>query len=145
MTTADPGLDGLELELANEIPELIRLRAAADAFADRCGLVPGRRFDLRLLLTEAVANVIRHGWDEPGHTLTVHLAYHPARGGKVVVEVEDDGSPFNPLDHPLPDLDVPLDGRHCGGMGILMLHRLADDLTYYRAGGRNRLRLTLRA
>ena len=53
--------------------------------------------------------------------------------------VDDDGAPFDPLQAPEPDTSRPVEERPVGGLGILIVRRLMDEITYHRAGGRNRL------
>jgi serine/threonine-protein kinase RsbW len=139
----DPGVCGqesLQFTIANDVPEISALRAAADGFAVGVGFTATRRLDLQLVLEEAVSNVIRHAWDRGRHTFEVRLA---RVGAGIVAEVDDDGRPFDPLGHPPLDPDAPLERRRGGGMGIYLIHRLTDGLIYERHGGRNRLRMTL--
>jgi len=62
-----------------------------------------------------------------------------------VVEVSDNGKPFNPLDHPEPDLNQPLEERPIGGLGIHLIRKFVDQLAYRRDAGRNILTLRKRA
>jgi anti-anti-sigma factor len=141
MQPADPGSSALHLKLANDLREVPRLWAEADAFAVRAGVPETRRLDLRLALEEAVVNVIRHAWDGGAHQVDVLLTH---TNHEVVARVEDDGRPFDPLGHRRFDPDTPLAGRGPGGLGIHLLRQAMDDVAYERRGGRNRLRLTLR-
>lgn len=47
-----------------------------------------------------------------------------------MVEIEDDGSLFNPLKQPSPDISAPLNERAPGGLGIYMARKLMDEVTY---------------
>ena len=49
----------------------------------------------------------------------------------------DAGVPFNPLDRAEPDLSLPVEERPIGGLGILMVRRLMDDVAYTRENYRN--------
>jgi anti-sigma regulatory factor (Ser/Thr protein kinase) len=61
------------------------------------------------------------------------------------VEVADDGCPFNPLEHPSPDVSLPLDQRPIGGLGIYMMRKSLDQLEYRREQERNVLVMVKRA
>jgi anti-sigma regulatory factor (Ser/Thr protein kinase) len=63
---------------------------------------------------------------------------------EVRVEIEDDGSAFNPLDIPVPNLATPLQDRDPGGLGIHLARSLMDGIHYRRVGRRNVLTLTKR-
>lgn len=81
-------------------------------------------------------------------------AYRP-RGGMVTVGIEatadirmrfeDEGLPFNPLNHQPPDMTGPDCSREVGGMGILMVKRLMDAVLYRYEDGKNMLEMVKRA
>ena len=74
------------------------------------------------MLDEIVLNVIRHGHDDQGeHEIHVRLRAGP---DAVTIMVEDDGKPFNPLDAPPPNLDLPIEQRPIGGLGIFLVKSL---------------------
>ena len=52
-----------------------------------------------------------------------------------------DGTPFNPLERELPDLTLPMEDRPIGGLGIFMVIKYMDSITYDYAGGENILTL----
>lgn len=43
---------------------------------------------------------------------------------------EDDGVPYNPLEKPDPDINLPPEQRPLGGLGIFMVKEMADDIQY---------------
>ena len=47
-----------------------------------------------------------------------------------VVSIEDKGKPFNPCSVPPPELDVSLDDRRVGGLGVYFMRKLMDDISY---------------
>ena len=49
----------------------------------------------------------------------------------------DDGIPYDPLAKADPDIGVPIEERPIGGMGIFMVKKLADMITYKRYSNRN--------
>jgi len=59
----------------------------------------------------------------------------------VNVLFEDDGKPYDPLDRPEPDVTLPAEKRQIGGLGIYMVKKMMDNVTYEYAGGRNRVTL----
>ena len=44
---------------------------------------------------------------------------------------------FNPLRHADPDISADIDHRGIGGLGILMVKKMMDDVSYEYADGRN--------
>jgi anti-sigma regulatory factor (Ser/Thr protein kinase) len=95
-----------------------------------------------LAIEELVTNCIKYGYtDSNRHTIDFLLSVD---GGTLRLEVIDDGSPFNPLEAPRPDLSLPPEKRPIGGLGLHLLRELADDMNYERRDGTNRLSLTKR-
>jgi serine/threonine-protein kinase RsbW len=78
--------------------------------------------DLKLAVTEACSNSVRHAYRD-GREGAVQVLYelHPDR---LVVEVCDDGEGF-PVDHELP---VTAESVAEGGLGIAIIRELADEL-----------------
>ena len=70
-------------------------------------------------------------------TVEVEIAADPSVAR---VTVSDSGRTWNPLEHLDPDITLSADEREIGGLGILMVKRLMDDVSYATVGGRNVLR-----
>lgn len=133
MTAAPP----VEVTLRNEVAELQRLRPVLSRFLEDQGLGEDDSLlhDLDLCLEEIVTNIIKYAYAEPGpREIRVRLR---REGGAVVAEVEDDGSPFNPLEHPRPDLTVDIAKVEPGGLGILLVREYMDRLDYRWRDRRN--------
>lgn len=65
-----------------------------------------------------------------------------AHGGALYLCYEDALEPFDPsgkIGEALARAGNPLDQRPVGGLGLLMVYRLADEFRYTREGGRNRM------
>jgi anti-sigma regulatory factor (Ser/Thr protein kinase) len=130
----------LSLVLSNERHEVARLMDRVEEQCREWGLSEDDTVNLNLILDEFVSNVIRHGYqDERPHDIHVVVAL---AGNVASVRIEDDGKPFNPLEAPPPDLDLPIDQRPIGGLGIFIARSLADSVEYRRERGRNVLTMT---
>lgn len=62
----------------------------------------------------------------------------------VVMFFEDDGIPYNPLDRPDPDVEELLEKRQEGGLGIYLVKKRMDRVTYEYIDGKNRLTVCVR-
>ena len=88
-----------------------------------------------LAVEELVTNSIKYGYDDTAaHEIEISLAL--SEGG-IVLTVSDDGRAFNPLAAPEPDTNLPMEERPVGGLGIYLLRKLADGMTYERRDGHN--------
>ena len=95
-----------------------------------------------LALEEHVTNVLKYAYsDSASHEIRVRLS---CNAQALLVEVEDDGRAFNPLDLAPVDISAPLEQRPIGGLGIHLMRQFMDALDYRREGGRNILRMTKR-
>ena len=129
-----------ELDVTPEVGEVSRL---IDWIGSRCaaeGLAEDVTFKLTLALEEAVINVISHAFAglPPPHSITVRL---DIAAQSVTVEIIDNGRPFDPTSAADPNLALPLEQRHPGGLGIHLMRGMVDRLHYRRSGGSNILRL----
>lgn len=57
----------------------------------------------------------------------------------VCLTIEDDGDEFNPLESEDPDITLEADEREIGGLGIFLVKKMMDSLTYERVGNNNRV------
>lgn len=117
-------------------PEYITLgRLALTAIARLHDLEEELLGDLKLALTEACTNSVRHAYENGEGA--VEIVYE-LRGDRLAVEVRDEGPGFTPPDRDLnrddPDLEE-------GGLGIAIIRALTDEfeLADGEAGG-SRLR-----
>lgn len=82
-----------------------------------------------------------------------HYAYYPRTGSATVrVEVEkdplavwitfiDDGEPYDPLAREDPDVTLSAEEREIGGLGIYMVKKSMDHVSYEYKDGQNVLRI----
>lgn len=136
--------EALTLVLRNRLEEIGRIGEAVEAFFETHGLAPGAAAPLALALDELATNAIAHGFP-PGCESPAALRITLRReAGAVVAVLEDEGRPFDPLSVPPPDTSLGLEARPVGGLGVHLVRRLMDEVTYERADGRNRVRLCKR-
>ena len=90
--------------------------------------------DLKLAITEACTNSVRHAYDDPGGAVEIAYELHPDR---IVVEVVDRGGGFNPA---APDAALSEDLTE-GGLGIAIIRSLMDELEIEAAPGSHGSRL----
>ena len=94
-------------------------------------------FEINLGLDELFTNIISYGFeDELEHQIKFSLAKDRET---LVVHVEDDGRPFNPLDAAGPEVSQDLDSINIGGLGIHLVKKMMDEVDYQRVEGKNKL------
>ena len=103
-------------------------RLALSGLADIVGLSDELLADLKLALTEAVSNSVRHAYaDEGGFVSIAYELSHDA----LAIEVVDDGEGFDPERPPA------LEGEELteGGLGIAIIRTIADEFELHSRPG----------
>jgi serine/threonine-protein kinase RsbW len=127
----DRGVVALSIPAKAEYIVLCRLALAG--LAQVRNLEPEVVGDLKLALTEACTNSIRHAYEE-GRAGVVEVRYE-LNGEKVTVEILDEGSGFEI------DADRSVSGElDEGGLGIAIIRALTDELAVESSGPGSRLR-----
>jgi anti-sigma regulatory factor (Ser/Thr protein kinase) len=91
------------------------------------------------VIEEIATNIVKYGYppDAPG---VIQLQY-VFDAGLLRVIMRDHGRPFDPRDHPDPDMGDDPATRQIGGLGLFLVRESADELHYQhdRASGWNEL------
>ena len=114
------GMRSVRLRVPARAEYVALARLALSGLADIVALPEELLADLKLALTEAVSNSVRHAYaDGAGF---VSIAYELS-GDALTVEVVDDGQGFDPNRPPA------LEGEELteGGLGIAIIRTIADD------------------
>lgn len=127
------------IEVTNRLEAIAPAMEAAERWLDEMRAAPKTVYFASLAIEEIVTNCIRYGYEDTGeHRILIALR---VADGRLTMQTVDDGRPFDPLAAPKPDLSVDLESRVEGGLGIHLLRSLADEMTYERSGGHNRITL----
>jgi len=78
--------------------------------------------DLKLALTEACSNSVRHAYGDADGSVDIRYELHADR---LVIEVADNGAGFDPA---APGGDGRVDELAEGGLGIAIIRSIADDV-----------------
>lgn len=136
------------VHLRPDLEELHRLQRFIRRFCERNGIGDAIHGRVQLACEEWFVNVVKHGFGgggaaaeassgEPRITARLKLT----GPGELMVRLTDNAPPFNPDEHPLPDLSMPAEQRPIGGLGVYLIRRLASRHRYERLRGRNDLTL----
>lgn len=129
----------------------IRLPAVLDnlgklvGFVSQCAGTQGysaaelRRIELAA--EEVLVNICKYAY--PGKDGHIEIKCRTAEDASVI-EIIDTGIPFDCSNETCPDLDAKLCDRKLGGLGIYLMHKMVDEVTYCREGDRNILTLVYR-
>lgn len=139
-----PSLHARCVELPPDTKEVGKLFAFLEELCDREGCSPKMVASLMLVVEEVFVNICSYGFVDGRSKLPVSISVvMDDRLGQMVLEFSDAGVAYNPLDHRPVKADV-TDEDRVGGLGILLVRRNVDELSYERLDGRNVLRLKKR-
>lgn len=94
----------------------------------RAGLDERAAWQVELAVDEAATNIIQHGYipEQPG-MIEVRWVLEP---DALRVQLRDQGRRFDPEHVPAPDLELPLEERQAGGLGLYLMGRLMDTVQF---------------
>lgn len=127
--------------VAAEAAHLPALTRFLQGFWSASALPAEQALAFELALEEVFMNVVMHGAQRAGGIPVVEVALRHA-DGRLTMTVEDDGPQFDPLTLPPPKLTGSLEERPVGGLGVFLVRKMMDTVSYQRIGARNRLRMT---
>jgi len=126
---------GFRLRVLSRFESLAPVAADVEGLVGRCGgsVVTQQRF--ALAFDELLSNIIKYAYSgEDGRVIECEVA---RRDGAIEAVIADDGVPFNPLELSEPDTTLSLEVRETGGLGVLLVRRMFDDVRYERRESRN--------
>ena len=122
------GMRTVRLRIPARAEYIALARLALSGLADIVELSEELVADLKLALTEAVSNSVRHAYADEGGF--VSIAYELSHR-TLAIEVVDDGAGFDPARPPL------LEGEELteGGLGIAIIRTIADEFELHSQPG----------
>lgn len=132
-------LSRLSLSLPLQLENISTAAILGRAFCERQDVLknaPDLARTVELVTSEACTNAVKHtGREGLDAVFTVTYELFPDR---LVIQVEDQGSGFDPDKVPTPDLEE----HQVGGYGLFIIKASMDDVSYHRSGSINFLTMT---
>lgn len=101
---------------------------------DEIVALPSFAYMIHLVVEEIVVNIVDYAYPEGNGYLEVCINNDSK---ELTIEFRDHGIPFNPLEQSMPDLDIPLEERSIGGLGIFLTKEMMDNVEYRYEQGEN--------
>jgi serine/threonine-protein kinase RsbW len=111
-----------------QLENLPKIRAFVKECCTTTDLDSNSAYDLVLAVDEICTNIATHGYKglEPG-MITVRFK---AGKDRVTITISDKGHPFDPGNAPEPNLDGDWRKRPVGGLGLFLVNKIADKVSY---------------
>lgn len=92
-------------------------------------------FQIEVSVDELFTNIASYAYPDGDGTATIRI--DDSGKGAVTITFLDAGVPFDPLEHEDPDITLLVEDRPIGGLGIFMVRKTMDSVTYERRDGMN--------
>ena len=126
-----------EIKIANNVDEIPRLADFVEELGAELELSPAMAMSINLALEEAVVNIILYAYPQDQlHEIRLKVT---ASAQQLIFLLSDSGMSFDPTRVPEPDVTLPLEERPIGGMGVFLIRKIMNEVTYERIGGENKL------
>ncbi len=128
-----------EISIKNQLTQLEVLVNELEILSEEWELPMSISLNLNLVLEELITNTIFYGYeDQDEHFIQIEISLE----NKVItMRITDDGKEFNPLLMAEPDIELSVEERKIGGLGIHFVRKLMDEVTYSRCAEKNILTL----
>ena len=130
-----------KITLPADIEHLQTFLDQADQWAREAGLSEKKVQDFALAAEEALVNIFHYGYRGGEGKVTLAFRLAPET---LTLEILDKGQPFDPLSREDPDINLNLEDRPIGGLGIYLIKQLMDEVKYRREGDMNILTIVIR-
>ena len=129
-----------ELRVEANVENLPKVLAFVDDQLEMAQCPMKAKIQIDIAVEEIFVNIAHYAY-APGTgdaLIRVRISDEPA---KVLIDFEDSGIPYNPLEKADPDVTLNVQEREIGGLGIFMVKKIVDEIRYEYADGKNRLTL----
>ncbi len=111
-----------------QFENLDHVREFVGQAAQSSGLNNAAVYAVQLAVDEAFSNIIDHAYD--GECAEKIECTCQIFDFGLVITLRDCGKPFDPTAIPDPDLDVELENRDIGGLGLYFIRNLMDEVSF---------------
>ncbi len=124
-------LEEAHLTVEAELDQLDRVLAFIDGCLGKDDCPARERGQIHIVLDELFSNIVQYSGSE-----TVRITCKADKAG-VSISLRDKGIAYDPFSVPDPDINLPAEERESGGLGILIVKQLMDQVDYRFEEGEN--------
>ncbi|GAB2477820.1 MAG: ATP-binding protein [Cytophagales bacterium] len=128
-----------QVDISCQTSALANLRAFIQSSLENYALSEIDRHQVTLAVEEVCANLIihSHGCNPKDQ---IHLEIKDSEE-KLIVEISDQGEAFNLLEYEMPDIQKVMVEKRKGGLGIILVRKIMDEIEFESKDGVNTCRL----
>ena len=129
-----------EMDIAATLENLDTVMAFVDQQLEEAGCSMKTQMQIDIAVEEVYVNIAHYAYNPEigGVTIRVQIEEEPLA---VILTFIDKGKPYDPLAKEDPDVTLSAEDRQIGGLGIFMVKKSMDNISYEYNEGRNILTL----
>ena len=129
-----------EMDIAATLENLDTVMAFVDQQLEEAGCSMKTQMQIDIAVEEVYVNIAHYAYNPEvgGVTIRVQIEEEPLA---VILTFIDKGKPYDPLAKEDPDVTLAAEDRQIGGLGIFMVKKSMDNVSYEYNEGRNVLTL----
>ena len=132
-----------EITVAAAVENLEAVTAFVDACLEEIGCSPRAQVQLDVAVDELFSNIAYYDYPERTGEVTLRLEATEEPPCAMLTFI-DSGIPYDPLSRADPDTTLSAEERQIGGLGVYMVKKSMDDVSYAYEDGKNILKITKR-
>ena len=127
-----------QIKVKADTAELDNVLSFADAILEELGCSVKAQMQIDIAIEEIFVNIAHYAYPESEGEAVIYV--EPGENGSsVTITFEDEGIQYDPLKNEDPDITLSADDRPIGGLGIFMVKKSMDEVSYEYKDGKNRL------
>ena len=129
-------VDKMEITLDAKVENVQQVTAFIDEELEKIDCPLKAQTQIDVAVDELFSNIAMYAYAPSIGTATVQLEIEDDPRA-VVITFIDQGKPYNPLEKDDPDVTLSAEDRQIGGLGIFLVKKTMDDMTYRYEDGKN--------
>lgn len=125
-----------ELTLPATVENIETVTDFVNEHLDEAGCPMKVQMQIAVVIDEVFSNIAYYAYGTESGDATVNVDLDE-ESHKIMLSFADRGVKYNPLAKDDPDITLSAEDRQIGGMGIFMVKKLMDEVTYEHRDGQN--------
>lgn len=129
-----------EMTIPATVENIEKVTAFVDEQLEQIDCPPKAQMQIDIAIDELFGNIAQYAYNPATGpaTVRVEVTQSPI---SVVITFIDHGIPYDPLKTADPDITLSAEDREIGGLGIFMVKKTMDEITYEYKNGQNILQI----
>lgn len=131
---------GTQLNLEATLENLVAVNRFLDELLDTIGCSSREQMQLQLAVEELYVNIANYAYGDRTGMVAIYAEILES-SRSILLKLVDEGICYNPLEHEMPDIHLPVEKRKIGNLGIFLAKTYVDEINYEYRDGKNILTL----